>query len=55
MPPIMVAENRVDAKWRLENGKCFAPFLRHHRPGHKTVTAGKIAEQKNDIRRQIIG
>jgi hypothetical protein len=51
----MVAENRVDAERRLENGKCFAPFLRHHRPGHKTVTAGKIAEQKNDIRRQIIG
>jgi hypothetical protein len=51
----MVAENRIDTERRLENRKRFAPFLRHHGPGHKTVTAGKIAEQKNDIRRQIIG
>ena len=49
MPPIMIAENRVNPERRLKNGKRLAPFLRHHRPGHKTVTAGKIAEQENNV------
>jgi hypothetical protein len=55
MPPVVIAENRVDAERRVQNRESLAPVVRHHRAGDKPVAAGIIAKQKDDVRGKVIG
>ncbi len=50
-PPIVVAENGVEAERRTQLRKRFAPSLWSHRGGGHD-SRGKIAQQYDDVRRQ---
>jgi hypothetical protein len=39
MPPVVIAENRVDAERRFQNRESLAPVIGHHRAAHKPVAA----------------
>ena len=55
MPPVVIAENRVDAERRFQNRESLAPVIGHHRAGDKPVAARKIAKEKDDVGGKVIG
>ncbi len=54
-PPVVIAENRVDAERRLETGQLLGPGARRHISGDEPVRAHIVAEQNRQIRLLGVG
>ncbi len=55
MPPIVIAENRIDAERRLENPQRLGPLIGKHGSGDEIMPGVEIAQNDRDVGLQRIG